>query len=498
MSAETPTPEQVATSTSTNLGKSEDKKVPKENGNIIGLGEKIAVGFGGMTFFHGNSTVKATAMPFFNMILGVNPALIGIMLAIPRFWDGLTDPIMGRISDRYHSKYGRRRPFIFMGAVLMALSFGMIWMVPTSWSEGAMMAWFLVASLIFYTCFTIFAVPFTSLTYEMTPNYDERTEVMGHVTFWQKVGEFSYQWFIPVAALGVTWGLFSDQVQGVRAVLWCVAFLMIAGFGIVPAIFAKERYYKVQEQDLAKKEGAGFWKTVGQAFGNKAFLVLITLTLLQIAAGMFGSSMDYYLLVYYMFDGDIAQGSVWKGLLSSAYAVCGFIGIPVMLALSKRTSKLFTLRTVYVLVIFNGIVRWFVDTPGNHMFIFVDAIFGSLYWIAVGTVVQSMMADICDNDELRHGERREGMFGAVYNWVAKTAISFSFFAGGLSLVLVGFDADLGGNQSADTFLGMRLLMVLGGMIPNMIALLLLRFYPITKENAAETRRLLEERRGAVA
>ena len=109
-----------------------------------------------------------------------------------------------------------------------------------------------------------------------------------------------------------------------------------------------------------------------------------------------------------------------------------------------------------------------------------------------------MMADICDNDELRHGERREGMFGAVYNWVAKTAVSLSFFAGGMSLVLVGFDAELGGNQSADTFLGMRLLMVLGGMIPNMIALFLLQFYPITKESATQTRRLLEERRGTVS
>jgi GPH family glycoside/pentoside/hexuronide:cation symporter len=498
MSAETPSPKQVTTSTPPNEGKPEDKKVPNKNGNVVGLGEKIAVGVGGITFFHGNSTVKATAMPFFNMILGVNPALLGLMLAIPRFWDGMTDPIMGRISDRYHSKYGRRRPFIFIGAILMALSFGMIWMVPTSWSEGAIMAWFLVTSLIFYTCFTIFSVPFTSLTYEMTPNYDERTEVMGHVTFWQKVGEFSYQWFIPAAALGVTWGLFSDQIAGIRTVLWCVALFMIAGFGIIPAIFAKERYYKVQGKDLAKKKGTGFWKTVRQAFRNKAFIVLIALTLLQIAAGMFGSSLDYYLLVYYMFDGDIAQGSLWKAFLSSAYAVCGFVGIPVMLALSKRTSKLTALRVVYILVIFNGIVRWFVYTPGNHMFIFVDAIFGSLYWIAVGTVVQSMMADICDNDELRYNERREGMFGAVYNWVAKVAVSLSFFAAGLALVWVGFDSELGGNQSADTFLGMRLFMVLGGMIPNVIALCLLQFYPITKENAAETRRLLEERRGTVA
>jgi Na+/melibiose symporter-like transporter len=90
------------------------------------------------------------------------------------------------------------------------------------------------------------------------------------------------------------------------------------------------------------------------------------------------------------------------------------------------------------------------------------------------------------------------MFGAVFNWVAKSAVSLSFFAGGLALVYVGFDSELGGNQSDDTFLGMRLFMVLGGMIPNMIALVLLQFYPITKENAVETRRLLEERRGAVS
>jgi Na+/melibiose symporter-like transporter len=90
------------------------------------------------------------------------------------------------------------------------------------------------------------------------------------------------------------------------------------------------------------------------------------------------------------------------------------------------------------------------------------------------------------------------MFGAVFNWVAKTAGSLSYFVGGLALVAVGFNADLGGNQSEDAFLGMRLCMVLGGMIPNMIAFALLRFYPITKENAAETSRLLEERRGTVA
>nr|WP_281398231.1 MFS transporter [Ruficoccus amylovorans] len=450
-----------------------------------------------MTMFHGNSTVKATAMPFFNMILGVNPALLGLALAIPRLWDAFTDPVMGRISDRFHSRYGRRRPFIFCGALLMGLSFGMIWMVPTGWSEGGIMTWFIITSLVFYTCFTVFSVPYTSLTFEMSPNYDERTTIMGHVTIWTKLSELTYQWLIPAAGVLLVWGLCSDQVAGIRAVMWVVAVVFIAGFGVAPAIWGRERYYRVQAKEVAAHESAGFWKTVGQTFQNKAFVVLIGLTLLQIVAGMLGSSLDYYLLVYYMFDGDVVAGSVWKGALSSAYAGCGIMSIPAILWLSRRTSKLITLRIVYTLVILNGVIRWFVYQPGNHIFIFFDAIFGSLYWIAVSTVKQSMMADICDEDELRHHERREGMFSAVFGWVTKTAVSLSFFAGGLVLVFVGFDAQNGGQQSEETFLGMRLFMVIGGMIPNLIALLLLQLYPITKERANETRRVLEARRGAV-
>jgi GPH family glycoside/pentoside/hexuronide:cation symporter len=465
--------------------------------NVVPFGEKAAVGAGGLPFWMGNVVVQSTAQPFYVMMLAVNPALLGIMVAIPRFWDALTDPIMGRISDRWRSKYGRRRPFIFLGAVLMAIFFGLIWMASPEWSEAMQLGWFLVTSLIFFTCYTIFAVPFTSLTFEMTPNYNERTTIMGYTTFASKVGEFVYQWFVPIATLGVAWGIFSTDIVGMRVVLWAVAVVMIGICGVIPAIFAKERYYKVQQKELKEHKKVGFWKAAGQTLKNKAFVVLITITLLQILAGIFSSSMDYYLLVYYMFDGDIAQGSFWKGLLSTGYAVGGFVGIPIIIWFAKRTSKLTALKTTYILTILNGVFRWFIYTPGNHMWIMIDPIFGSLYWIAVGTVKQSMMADVCDDDELKHGERREGMYGAVFGWITKTAISLSAFIGGVALVMVGFNAESGGEQGESTFLGMRLLMVLGSMLPNALALAILHLYPLTKEKAFETRRVLEERRGKV-
>ncbi len=491
--SESPSETVITTTTATSGSSDKASKSPSAPKNHVGFWEKFAVGSGGLTTFLGNVSVSSTATPFYQMMLGMNPALLGTLLAIPRLWDAITDPIMGRISDKYNSKYGRRRPFIFLGAILMGLSFGAIWMVPQDWSETMMAAWFLVTSLTFYTCFTVFGIPFTSLTFEMTPDYDERTSIMGYTTFWSKVGELAYQWVIPIASLSY----FSSKIVGTQVVCWVLAVVGMMLIGILPAIFGKERYYKVNKKETAAHKGAGFWQTVGQALKNKAFTVLLMLTFCQIIAGTLGSSLDYYLLVYYMFDGDIAEGSKWKALLSSGYAVVGFIGIPLILAWSKKQSKSTVLKGIYILTIINSISRWFIYQPGNHYYIFLDPMLGALYWIAIGTVKQSMMADVCDKDELEHGERREGMFSSVFGWITKTAVSLTFFISGLSLVLVGFDSELGGNQSPETFNAMRLTMVLGGVIPSIISLWIMKYYPISRESADETRRQLEQRRGTV-
>ena len=460
----------------------------------VPLLEKVAVGAGGLPQWLGNTLVQSVAQPFYVMILQLNPALLGVAIAVPRLWDAFTDPIMGRISDKWESRYGRRRPFIFIGAILMALSFGLIWMPSASWSQTTILAWFMATTFLFFTCYTVFAIPFTSLTYELTPNYDERTTVMGFTTFASKIGELSYQWIVPIAALGI----FSSQLAGMRTVLWITAFVMLGLCGVLPALFARERYYGIESRKSAAHASLNLAQSARQTFHNKGFVVIIGLTLLQILSGMFGSSMDYYLLVYYMFDGDLLQGSTWKGVLSTGYAVCGILSIPLVIWFSKRTSKLTALRTAYVLSILNAIARWFIYQPGNEAWILLDPLLGCFLWTASGTVKQSMLADVCDEDEWRHGERREGIYGAVFGWITKTAFSLSALLGGIALVWVGFEPGLGGQQSGQTFLGMRLMMVLGMSVPHFCALLLLGGFPITREQACTTRTQLEKRRGKIS
>ena len=143
-----------------------------------------------------------------------------------------------------------------------------------------------------------------------------------------------------------------------------------------------------------------------------------------------------------------------------------------------------------------GIVKWFVFVPGQSpWWILLDPIFCGPIWVAIGMLMPSMLADICDEDELRSSQRREGMYGAIFSWITKTGVSLAFFGSGVALVLVGFNEELGGGQSDETFLWLRLILAGSVMITAGLSALILLAYPITERSAAETRRVLEARRG---
>ncbi|MGE4489007.1 MAG: MFS transporter [Kiritimatiellales bacterium] len=455
----------------------------------ISFREKTALGVGSFAGFLGGTLVKSLAVPVYQMTLGVNPALLGIALALPRLWDAFTDPVMGNISDNFQSRFGRRKPFIVAGAVLTGVSFGIVWMVPQHWSDIAKLVYFIIASLIYYTCYTIYAVPSQSLILEMTPDYDERTKVTAFCGFFGKAGEFVYQWIFPLTQLAI----FATAMQGIRTVGWLTGIFLIAGIGVIPGIFVKERYY----HQAQKQPKVRFLESAKAVLRNRGFAILISLVILTTFAGMFASCLDYYLLVYYVCDGSIVQGSVWKAVLSSEYAIVGILSIWPVLWLSKRFSKQAALQLIYALTVIGGIVKWFVYTPGHPWLISVDPVLCGPIWTAISMLQPSMMADVCDDDERHHGQRREGMFGALYSWIWKCGISLSFLLSGVALVLAGFDEQLGGAQTSQTFTVMRLIFAGIPALTSGLTIILLSFYPITRRQAQETRRILEDRRGQV-
>jgi glycoside/pentoside/hexuronide:cation symporter, GPH family len=480
------------------------------SGDKVPFWEKSALGVGQFSSMFGNNCMNTVGRIVYIMILGINAAWIGVALTIPRIMDAFFDPLMGKISDNFRSRWGRRRPFIVFGATCMGIVFGLTWMVPEAWSDGAKVVFFTVMQLVFYVFYSMFVVPFNALMYEMTPDYNERNRVMAYVAFFHKAAEFLYEWIIPLAAV-VSSLYFLEQIpagqkvemNGIRIVTWLVGLALMTAVGVIPGLFVRERFAKKTEQ----QEKVKLLATCKEAFVNRPFMILVAITVLNFLAGVLASNIDAFVMVYYMADGDIALGSIWKGLLSSGYAVVGFAFIPVITWVANKLGKSGCLYFVYGLTVIGGFAKWFIFTPGHHLYyigtiaidpiILIDPLLCGPMWVAVRILLYSMIADVCDEDELAYGKRREGMYGAVFSWVEKTIYSLSGLAVGLTITLSGYSAALGGNQTPTTFLVMRLFLAGAPVITALGAIVALRFYPITAERAAETRLRLEARRGTV-
>lgn len=461
--------------------------LPSAPAEGLSLRDKTVVGIGGLPIYFGNITVQSMAIPFYQMTLHVNPTLLGLALTLPRLWDAMIDPLVGNISDNFRSRFGRRRPFIVAGALAMGLAYGLIWMVPPDWSEAAKLAYFTVTAFLFYTCYAVFSVPYQALTYEISPDYNDRTRVMANYTAWYKVGDLSYGWIFPLSQLAI----FATPIIGIRTVGWSVGIFILAMIGLIPGLLGRERVF----HKAVPKAPAPLRESVLTAIQHKALLIVIALCLLKVVPSMLASSMDHYLLVYYMNGGDVALGTSWKAALSTAYGVVGLVTIPVLAAVANRWGKPVAMAAVYGLVVIAGFGKWFLFVPGHTWIVLCDALFSAPIWVGLSMLLPSMIADICDEDELNTGHRREGVFGAMYNWVVKFGISFAFLGTGLLLDIVGFDAKLGGHQDPSTFFWMRFFFAGVTVISAVLGVVVALAYPITREKATETRRSLEIRRG---
>lgn len=455
----------------------------------VGIWEKAALGAGGLPIYLGLAAVTAFATPYYQMTLKVSPTLLGAALTVPRFLDAFIDPLVGRFSDNFHSRFGRRRPLIALGALIQALAFGLIWMVPPSWNQYELTAWLVASQIIFYVGYAFFSVPFTALQYEITPDYDERTRVSSFVGFFGKIGEMGNNYFFAIASSS----LFVSVFVGVRSVGWIVGFLLLGVVAAIPSFFVRERFFHTTE----RQEKVQLLPGIRAAFRSRAFVVLVLLTLLQIVAGMFASSLDYYLIVYYLFGGNVPEGAVWKGNLSMGYAIVGILSIYPVSWLAQKWGKTQTVVLAFVLTFVGALGKWVFFTPGNPWKILFDPLLCGPVWIAINVLTPAMLADICDEDELTGGLRREGLFGAIFSWIQKVGYSTAAFGASVSLQMTGFNAALGGNQTPATLLRIRLILALSTAAWAILAIFLLRLYPLDRKRAHEIRAALEARRGKI-
>ncbi len=438
-----------------------------------------------------------------NLGYGMNPALVGLLGALPRLTDAITDPVMGHISDHTRSRWGRRRPYIFLGAIAAPVMLALLWQLPENRSESFYFNYFLVGSLVFYLAYTVFATPWVALGYELTPDYNERTRLMGVQNFIAQLAWLIAPWFLWFMERPV----FGDMRGGAAALAVALA-LACAGLGILPALFLKERHagvdapgssHRTRTATEALAAGARavsrFAVGFGETLGSLDFLKLCGATFLVFNGFQLVAAFQSYVIIFYVFAGDQDAAGYWVGAVGTVSALATFGVIVLTTLLGTWIGK----RQAFFVCI--GIstlgygLKWFCYDPANPWLLLLPAPLVAFGLGSLFTLMGSMVADVCDQDELKTGERREGMYGAIFWWVVKLGMAAALAAGGFLLNATGFDVELAGEQTERTLFLMRVFDVSMPTVASIVAMLLIARYGITESKARAIRAALEERRG---
>ncbi len=464
--------------------------------DIVPFGQKLAFGSG-----HLANQLFPAALGVFMIVLvlslKMNPFLAGVLAALPRIFDAVTDPIMGYISDNTRSKWGRRKPYIFIGSIITGLTFMLMWQLYPENSQTYNFFYFLFFSLIFYTGYTIFATPLIGLGYEMTPDYNERTRLMA-VSQW--VGQIAWMiapWFWVII---YNPNLYPSAPEGARNLSFWVGGLCML-LGILPSFFCKELSLSALKEESKLK-----WKNIAEnskqfilgiklTFACKPFLKLCGATFLIFNGFQTIAQFAFFIIIFYLYNGNTTAAGHWPAWFGTVSALAtAFLVIPIITFISEKTGK----KNAFIISTFISMIgyslKWWGFNPENPYLMFIPIPFLSFGIGGLFTLMMSMTADVCDLDELKTGTRREATFGAVYWWMVKLGTAVALLTSGAVLNLVGFDQN-SVSQTAEVLTRLRIADIVIPVITGIVAILVIWKYDITEAKANEIRiKLIELRK----
>ena len=433
-------------------------------------------------------------------VVGLDPRLGSFGALVGIVWDAINDPVIGILSDRLRTRWGRRRPFLLWFAIPFGISFVTLWSAPDWDSPTALLVYVTLSFMLADTLQTLVALPFLSLTPELTPDYDERTTLTSFRSFFQLAGALSVVIASP-AIVDMVLASGGSQQQG-----FMLVGAIFGGIGAIPllliGLFVRERSTPEQTESIP------FRATLRAAWQNIPFRYAVGIHMLNWSAvDMVAVSFPYFLL-YWIADGDLlatipvlgfdlAYESAFFGILMS---VC-ILFIPFWLWMAKWRNK----REAYML----GMIFWvavqlliFTIQPRDTAYLLTLAALAGIGVSAAYTLPDSLFADVIEWDELRTGRRQEGIFYGIRTLIRKLTGALVIF---ITLQLLGWSGYLsptdGALQFTQTDSALRMIRLLVSPIGAAIVsgtILLAWLFPLSREQYERIRRLLEQRRGRVS
>lgn len=463
----------------------------------IPLIQKVAFGSG---HFVNNLLPGALGVFMFFLLtaFGIDPLLAGLLGGLPRFFDALTDPIMGYISDNTRSRWGRRRPYIFVGAILCGVLFTLLWQMDENNSADYNFWYFLIMSLIYIVANTMYSTPLIALGYEMSSDYNERTNLMSLANMVGQLAWMLVPWFWVLIA---DESLFSTQAQGVRELSMIIGGICIV-FGVIPAFFCRgidtAKIENTQEISFGNLMNVfkDLFKGIAEVFKNKPFLKLCGATFLVFNGFQVVASFSFFIILFYMFDGSYEAAGNWPAWFSTIIAiVTAVMVIPIVRWMANRWGKKMAFVVSTLLSIVGYILKWWGFNLVNPYLIFMPIPLMAFGLGGLFTLMMSMTADVCDLDELENGmPRKEGTFGAIYWWMVKLGQALALVLSGAVLKWVGFDQNAA-TQSIETMYQLRIADIIIPSLTAALAIAVMWNYDLSEERVKEIKNELVQRRG---
>ena len=466
-------------------------------GKKVPFGQKVAFGVGMLA----NQMFPASLGIFMVVLvqnLGFPGWMWGTVYFLPRVLDAVTDPIMGFISDNTKSKWGRRRQYVILGAVVMGVAFSVMWQLYGANSVEYNFIYFLLGSFAFYIGLTIFSVPYVAIGYEMSDDFHERTQIMA-IAQW--IGQWAWviaPWFW-VIMYDPDWFPNPESATRELAVWVGVIFAICA---MVPGIFIPSK--STLKEDYSPLTFAAIGDSLAQivrgfkeAFSSTPFRKLCISTFFIFNAFNNVAGFVFFIVVWHLFNGDAGAAGYWTPLFGSIGAiVTTFLVIPIVARMSKKLGKKNAFMVSQGIALFGYASLWFLFVPGKPWMFLFSLPFHSFGIGSLFVLMMSMTADVIDLDELNYGKRREGVFGAIYWYMVKFGFAIAGGLSGLILTVVGFDgnADVQPEGAVD---GLRIFFSALPMFGTIVAMYLMHDYDVDEKRANEIRAELEKRKAPV-
>jgi GPH family glycoside/pentoside/hexuronide:cation symporter len=435
---------------------------------------------------------------FLTDVVGLEPRLASVAALIGIVWDAINDPIVGMLSDRVHTRWGRRRPFLLIFAIPYGLSFLLLWWAPPFESQIAKAIFITLAFMISDTMETLVSVPFSALTPELTPDYDERTSLTGFRMFFNLMISLVTAVAAPAIVDGVIAGGGTQQ-QG-----YMLTAAIFGGMAALPFLLIFAVVREKPQGERKPGEEPSFLETVRTAWSNIPFRAATLLYMLNwITFDLVALVLPFYLL-YWISSGNLLATATIFGISlpieSAVFAlllITAVLALPIWIFISGRFSK----KNAYIVgMSFWAVVQLVIFSiqPGQVNLILLMSVMAGLSVSSAHVLPDSIFPDVIEWDELRTRRRQEGIYYGVKNFIRKLTGALAIFIGLQVLGWFGYQAPPEGAtvfmQSPAALTAIRILIGPFGAVLLLSAVVMAWFYPLTRERHARIRRLLERRR----